>query len=182
VLKSGVHATLAGVATGLLIPHVNRENAVSDATEESPLEELEHALHPWVAYMILPLFAFANAGLALGDFSLDDLGASVPLGITVALVLGKPVGIVGAAMLSRALGITRFPEGMDFKAMLGLGLLCGIGFTMSLFIAGLAFVDDGDVFGGSVLGVLLASTIAAIAGFLWLRFTLPAQAQSPPGH
>lgn len=173
VLKSGVHATLAGVATGLLIPHIDRDNEVPDAIERSPLESLERALHPWVAFLILPLFAFANAGLALGGFGIDDLTMSLPLGIAVALVLGKPVGIVGSALIARALGIARFPAGMDFKAMLGLGLLCGIGFTMSLFIAGLAFADDGDVFQASVLGVLVASTVAATVGYVWLRLTLP---------
>ena len=180
VLKSGVHATLAGVATGLLIPHGRRTDAdgdgVADDSEPTPLEELEHALHPWVAYLILPLFALANAGLALGDFTLDDLGSAVPLGIALGLVLGKPVGIVGAAVIARAAGVARFPDGMDGKAMVGLGLLCGIGFTMSLFIAGLAFGGEGERFAGSVLGVLMASTIAAIVGFAWLRAVLPAPA------
>ena len=179
VLKSGVHATLAGVATGLLIPHGRRADAdgdgVADDSEPTPLEELEHALHPWVAYLILPLFALANAGLALGDFVADDVLAAVPLGIVLGLVLGKPVGIVGAAFLARALGIARYPDGMDGRSMLGLGLLCGIGFTMSLFIAGLAFGGAGEQFAGSVLGVLAASTVAAIVGFAWLRVVLPAR-------
>src|SRR5690606_34413403 len=130
VLKSGVHATLAGVATGLLIPHVRRpdldHDGVADDSEPTPLEELEHALHPWVAYLILPLFALANAGLALGGFTREDMASAIPLGIVAGLVLGKPVGIVGAAFLARAIGVARFPDGMDGKAMLGLGLLCGI--------------------------------------------------------
>ena len=177
VLKSGVHATLAGVATGLMIPHVRRRDldgdGIADDTEHTPLEELEHALHPWVAYLILPVFAFANAGLALGDFGREDLVSAVPIGIALGLVLGKPVGIVGAAVLARRLGVAKYPEGMDGKAMLGLGILCGIGFTMSLFIGGLAFVADEARFAGSVLGVLVASTISAIAGFAWLRRVLP---------
>ncbi|WP_242102658.1 MULTISPECIES: Na+/H+ antiporter NhaA [unclassified Lysobacter] len=172
VLKSGVHATLAGVVTGLMIPHYDRRNAIDDASEYSPLETLEHALHPWVAYLILPVFAFANAGLALGGFAPRDVLAPVPLGIALGLVLGKPAGVVGAAMLARALGIARYPDGMDWRAMIGLGLLCGIGFTMSLFIASLAFADDGDLFQASVLGVLCASVIAAVAGYAWLRATL----------
>lgn len=180
VLKSGVHATLAGVATGLLIPHARRRDAdgdgIADDSEQTPLEELEHALHPWVAYLILPLFALANAGLALGDFTRDDLASAVPLGIAAGLVLGKPVGIVGAAVIARALGIARFPDGMDLKAMVGLGLLCGIGFTMSLFIAGLAFGGAGEQFAGSVLGVLMASTVAAVVGYGWLRAVLPPRA------
>ena len=185
VLKSGVHATLAGVATGLMIPHARRRDAdgdgIADDSEETPLEELEHALHPWVAYLILPLFALANAGLALGDFTGDDLASAVPLGIALGLVLGKPVGIVGAAVAARALGIASFPEGMDWKAMVGLGLLCGIGFTMSLFIGGLAFGGAGDLFSASVLGVLVASTIAAVAGFAWLRIVLPDRAAADRG-
>ena len=174
VLKSGVHATLAGVVTGLMIPHVDRNNAVDDAVEHSPLETLEHALHPWVAYAILPLFAFANAGLALGDFVPADALQPVPLGIALGLLLGKPVGVVGAALLARASGIARFPQGMGMASMVGLGLLCGIGFTMSLFIGSLAFSDDGDLAYSSVLGVLCASLLAAITGYAWLRATLPA--------
>ncbi|HEX7803002.1 MAG TPA: Na+/H+ antiporter NhaA [Pseudoxanthomonas sp.] len=168
VLKSGVHATLAGVVTGLLIP-------LRGKTDEapSPLESLEHTLHPWVAYVVLPLFAFTNAGLALGGLQMSDLLASVPLGIVLGLVLGKPVGIVAIALIARATGIARFPEGMDFKAMVGLGMLCGVGFTMSLFISNLAFASIGGQFGeASVLGVLCASVISALAGWVWLRLTL----------
>jgi NhaA family Na+:H+ antiporter len=139
----------------------------------SPLESLEHTLHPWVAYLVLPLFAFANAGLALGGLQASDLLASVPLGIVLGLVLGKPVGIVAIALIARATGIARFPEGMDLKAMVGLGMLCGVGFTMSLFISNLAFASIGGHFGeASVLGVLCASAISALAGWVWLRFTL----------
>jgi NhaA family Na+:H+ antiporter len=176
MLKSGVHATLAGVATGLMIPHVNRRNHVPDAVEHSPLEDLEHALHPWVAYAILPLFAFANAGLVLGGLRLQDALAALPLGIVLALVLGKPIGIVGAALSLRALGWARFPAGMDVRAMLGLGLLCGIGFTMSLFIASLAYRDLR--YEEAVLGVLAASVIAALVGIVWLRAVLPKNRQA----
>ena len=181
MLKSGVHATLAGVATGLMIPHVNRRNeafdlSAADAVEHSPLEYLEQALHPWVAYAILPLFAFANAGLVLGGLRLQDALAALPLGIVLALVLGKPVGIVGAAMSLRALGWARFPTGMDGRAMLGLGLLCGIGFTMSLFIASLAYSDLR--YEEAVLGVLAASVIAALSGLAWLRAVLPKHGQA----
>jgi len=172
VLKSGVHATLAGVVTGLMIPHVNRRNDLDDATEHSPLETLEHALHPWVAYGILPLFAFVNAGLVLGGLGMDDLLSPLPLGIALGLVVGKPVGIVAAAVLMRAAGFARYPRGMDFKAMLGLGLLCGIGFTMSLFIGSLAFAQDGLRYTESVIGVLVASTVSAVLGYAWLRVVL----------
>jgi len=169
VLKSGVHATLAGVVTGLMIPH-RRRDAGPDA--HSPLESLEHALHPWVAYAILPMFAFANAGRVLDGMRLDDLLAPLPMGVALGLVIGKPVGIVGAALAMRALGWARFPDGMDLRAMIGLGLMCGIGFTMSLFIASLAYHDT-DAYGSAVLGVLLASLVSAVAGWLWLRATLP---------
>lgn len=171
LLKSGVHATLAGVATGLMIPHVNPRNTIPDEVEHSPLETLEHALHPWVAYAILPLFAFANAGLALGGLKASDALAALPLGIAAGLVLGKPVGIVGAAWALKRFGGVRWPEGMDGRAMLGLGLLCGIGFTMSLFIASLAYTDVR--YEEAVLGVLASSVIAALLGMLWLRAVLP---------
>jgi NhaA family Na+:H+ antiporter len=173
VLKSGVHATLAGVATGLMIPHVDPRNAIPDDIEHSPLEHLEHALHPWVAYLILPVFAFANAGLVLGGLRAQDLVAALPLGVAVGLVLGKPLGIVGAALGLRALGWVRFPAGMDVRAMLGLGLLCGIGFTMSLFIASLAY--EGLIYEEAVLGVLGGSVVSALLGYGWLRVVLPRQ-------
>ena len=173
VLKSGVHATLAGVATGLMIPHVDRNNDIHDEVEHSPLEHLERALHPWVAYAILPVFAFANAGLALGGLSLGAAFATVPLGIILGLVIGKPIGIVGAAVGMRALGWAKFPDGMDLRAMIGMGLLCGIGFTMSLFIASLGYRDPVN-YEGAVLGVLCASVIAALVGYGWLRVVLPA--------
>jgi Na+:H+ antiporter, NhaA family len=175
VLKSGVHATLAGVATGLMIPHVDPRNDIPDEIEHSPLEHLEHALHPWVAYAILPLFAFANAGLALGGLSMDALRQALPLGIFAGLVLGKPVGIVGAALVMRVLGV-RFPQGMDLRAMLGLGVLCGIGFTMSLFIASLAY-QDALRYDEAVLGVLGASLASALFGYAWLRAVLPREAR-----
>ena len=173
VLKSGVHATLAGVVTGLMIPHVNPHDDIDDEIEHSPLEHLEHALHPWVAYAILPLFAFANAGLSLTGVTVSDLMSPVPLGIALGLVLGKPVGVIGAASLAHVTGIARFGEGLRFSSLVGLGLLCGIGFTMSLFIASLAFGDGGALFADSVLGVLCASVVSAIAGCLWLRAALP---------
>jgi len=168
VMKSGVHATLAGVVTGLLIPLRGKT-----AQAASPLESLEHTLHPWVAYLVLPLFAFTNAGLALSGLQAGDVLAPVPLGIVLGLVLGKPVGIIGVAVIARAAGVARFPEGMDTRAMVGLGMLCGVGFTMSLFIANLAFASIGGHFGeASVLGVLCASVVSATLGWVWLRCTL----------
>ncbi|WP_287599097.1 Na+/H+ antiporter NhaA [Thermomonas sp.] len=178
VLASGVHATLAGVVTGLMIPHYDRGNAIDDANEHSPLETLEHALHPWVAFAILPLFAFANAGLAMGGLRLHDLASPLPAGIALGLVLGKPVGIVSAALAMRALGLAQFPQGMDLRSMLGLGLLCGIGFTMSLFIASLAFTGHPLHYTEGVLGVLGASVVAALLGSVWLALVLPRNARA----
>ena len=149
------------------------KNAIPDEEEHSPLEHLERALHPWVAYAILPVFAFANAGLVLGGIRASDLLDALPVGITLALVVGKPIGIAGAALGMRAAGWASFPAGMDLRAMLGLALLCGIGFTMSLFIASLAYPDVLR-YEEAVLGVLCASVIAAIAGWAWLRAVLPA--------
>jgi NhaA family Na+:H+ antiporter len=172
VLQSGVHATLAGVVTGLLIPHVDPRNTIPDDIEHSPLEHLEQALHPWVAYAILPLFAFANAGLALHGLAAGDLLAALPMGVMLALVAGKPVGVVGAAVVMRTLRWAPFPVGMDLRAMVGLGLLCGIGFTMSLFIAALAYHHPLH-YEQAVLGVLGGSLVAAVLGYLWLRVVLP---------
>lgn len=173
VLRSGVHATLAGVVTGMMIPHVDPHNAIDDAVEHSPLETLEHALHPWVAWAILPLFAFLNAGLALGGIRMDDLTAALPAGIALGLIVGKPVGIVGAAVLLRTFKIARFPDGMDLRAMLGLGLLCGIGFTMSLFVGSLAYARLPLDYTESVLGVLGGSMVSAVLGLVWLHLVLP---------
>jgi NhaA family Na+:H+ antiporter len=173
MLKSGIHATLAGVITGLMIPHVSRRNTIPDEVEHSPLEWLEKALHPWVAFAIVPLFAFVNAGLALGGLKMDDVFSSLPLGIVLGLVLGKPVGITLAALAMRATGRIRWPDGMDVRAMIGMGLLCGIGFTMSLFIGSLAYT--GLFYEEAVLGILAASVIASILGMAWLRAVLPAR-------
>jgi NhaA family Na+:H+ antiporter len=173
MLKSGIHATLAGVITGLLIPHVSRRNTIPDEVEHSPLETLEHALHPWVAYAIVPLFAFANAGLALGGLSMEQMFSALPFGVVLGLVLGKPIGITLAALALRATGKVRWPEGMDARAMIGMGMLCGIGFTMSLFIGSLAYASP--YYEESVLGILAASVIASLLGLGWLRMVLPAR-------
>ncbi|MDB6164554.1 MAG: nhaA [Xanthomonadaceae bacterium] len=181
VLKSGVHATLAGVATGLMIPHSERRRRTAGEAARSPLEDLEHALHPWVAYAILPVFAFSNAGLVLVGLNPGDALAALPMGIMLALVVGKPVGIVGAALAMRAGGWAPFPEGMDMRAMIGLGVLCGIGFTMSLFIASLAY-SCGLRHEEAVLGILGGSVVAAALGFLWLRMVLPSRAPGVSTH
>jgi NhaA family Na+:H+ antiporter len=175
VLKSGVHATLAGVATGLLIPHRSGAEADghADAQAHSPLESLEHALHPWVAYAILPLFAFVNAGLYLGALHWNDLLAPVTLGVALGLLLGKPLGIAGVAWLGHRLGWLHLPEGVRPRDLPGLGLLCGIGFTMSVFIASLAYGSAEVIMSEALLGILAASAIAALLGLGWLAKSLP---------
>lgn len=167
VLKSGVHATLAGVLIAFCIP-------MRDEAGGSPLRALEHDLHGPVAYAILPMFAFANAGLSLGGLAFSDLLQPVTLGIVLGLVAGKPIGIllfVGAAV---ALGLARLPKDINWSMLLGVGFACGIGFTMSLFIAGLAFEHgSGSHYGSDRLGVLVGSVLSAAIGFAWLAFCLP---------
>ena len=167
VLKSGVHATLAGVLLALFIPLRGRDNP-----ERSPLRDLEHDLHPTVAYVILPLFAFANAGI---DFS--AVGSSVlhpvPLGIAAGLFVGKQLGVFGACWLAIRIGVAKLPEGAGWRELYGVALLCGVGFTMSLFIAGLAFEGGAaEYLGIDRLGILAGSLLSGIAGYLWLRASL----------
>ncbi len=175
VLKSGVHATLAGVILGLCIPlksnakhkNINTPNAVR------PSEQLEHFLHPWVAYFILPVFAFANAGVALDGVQLKNLGDAVPLGIVLGLVIGKQIGVFGTAYVLLKLKFVRMPAGLNYMRLWGLSMLCGIGFTMSLFIGSLAFEEQGELLQASYrLGILLASVIAASIAFVYLRWQL----------
>lgn len=161
VLKSGVHATLAGVVLGLLIP-LKR----GDGT--SPLHELEHGLHPYVKFAILPLFAFANAGLPLDGFSLANLAQPLPFGIIAGLTLGKPVGIMLAVLLLVGTKLAKLPEGVNWRYMLGVSCLAGIGFTMSLFIGSLAFADAGlnaEVRVGVVAASLLSMALGL--GIMW---------------
>jgi NhaA family Na+:H+ antiporter len=170
VLESGVHATLAGVVTALFVPA--RDPALP---EHPPLTRLEHALHPWVAFGILPVFAFANAGVNLTGLGLDDLLKPIPLGIVLGLVIGKQVGVFAFAWLAVKLGVARLPAGVDFRQVYGVAVLCGIGFTMSLFIGMLAFENSaaGEVIVTDRLGVLAGSLIAAVAGYVVLQFALP---------
>lgn len=170
LLKSGVHATLAGVVLGMTIP-------LASAKDESqrPLEVLEHGLHPWVAFGILPLFAFANAGVPLAGLSLSSLAQPVPLGIALGLVLGKQVGIFGAAAALISLGWAKRPAEVSWSSLFGMSILCGIGFTMSLFIGSLAFgAGDEARLVLSRIGILAGSLIAAVIGYAWLWKSLPA--------
>jgi NhaA family Na+:H+ antiporter len=162
VLKSGVHATLAGVVTALAVP-MDRPGG------GSPLEEAEHALHPWVAFLILPVFAFVNAGVPLQGVTLETLLQPIPMGIATGLVAGKAIGVFGASWLLVVLAGARFPAGANRWQFFGMCLLCGIGFTMSLFIGGLAFEGQAAEHGTQVkLGVLCGSLIAGTAGALVL--------------
>lgn len=161
VLKSGVHATLAGVVLAMCIPMTGKKN-------ECPLEELEHALHPWVLYGIMPLFAFANAGVNLQGFSLDILTASIPLGIIAGLFVGKQLGVFSFIWIGVKCGLCQKPDGVKWSHLYGLALLTGIGFTMSLFIGTLAY-DDPETLAQVRLGVLVASLLSAVAGFIVLK-------------
>ena len=155
VLKSGVHATLAGVLIAFCIP-------MRDAQGGSPLRGLEHDLHGPVAFVILPMFAFANAGLSLAGMSIEDLTHPVTVGVASGLLIGKPVGILFFVWLAIRMRIAKLPSNINWTQLLGVAFACGIGFTMSLFIAGLAFEHGGgDYFGGDRLGILLGSILSA---------------------
>ena len=173
VLKSGVHATLAGVATALAIP---MRGATPD---ESPARRLEHELHPLVAYVILPTFAFSNAGVSLAGVEITALFQPVTLGIAFGLIIGKTCGVFIFVWLAVKLGWTRLPDSVDWQAMGGVAMLCGIGFTMSLFIGTLAWGNDAGQHAVAVrLGVLGGSIVSALLGLLWLHAVLPKP--SPP--
>ncbi|OBU13114.1 Na+/H+ antiporter NhaA [Morganella psychrotolerans] len=168
ILKSGVHATLAGVIVGFLIPLRSKDGA------HSPSEELEHVMHPWVAYLILPLFAFANAGVSVQGISTDALTGALPLGILLGLFIGKPLGIFTACLISVKLGFAKLPERITLNHIFAVSVLCGIGFTMSIFIAGLAFDGLPEAFNTySKLGILIGSTMAAVTGLFLLHSVLP---------
>jgi len=170
VLKSGVHATLAGVTLAFCIP-LRTRNA-----EASPLLALEHALHPWVAYAILPLFAFANAGVSLAGMTIDSFTHPVPMGIAIGLLLGKTVGVFGLTWLAVKLGIAALPAGARWGQMFGVAILCGIGFTMSLFVGSLAFEPGSSEFAGmDRMGILTGSFLAAVLGY-----TITAMASRKP--
>ncbi|RDC60542.1 Na(+)/H(+) antiporter NhaA [Alteripontixanthobacter maritimus] len=161
VLKSGVHATLAGVALAITIPVTSRGG-------DKVLERMEHALHPWVAFLVVPIFAFANAGVTLAGLDLSILLAPLPLGIALGLIIGKQLGVFGFAWLAAKSGLASLPPGIGWRQVYGLSLIAGIGFTMSLFIGNLAF-DSPEQIDAVKIGVLGGSLIAALAGILILR-------------
>jgi len=164
VLMSGVHATVAGVLAAMMIPVGGSEGA----TESSPLHRLEHILHPWSAFLIVPLFGFANAGVSFAGMTLANLLAPLPLGVAAGLFLGKQIGVSGSVWLATRLGLAVRPDGASSLQIYGVALLCGIGFTMSLFIGGLAFADPALV-DQVKIGVLLGSLVSALLGYALLR-------------
>jgi NhaA family Na+:H+ antiporter len=165
VLKSGVHATLAGVVVAMTIPIHGRSGAT--AARISPLKNLEHGLAPGVAFLVLPLFAFANAGVSLRGLQIADIFAPLPLGIALGLFLGKQMGVFGFTWLGVKTGLCRLPSSTSWAQIYGVACLTGIGFTMSLFIGTLAF-DTGDQINAVRIGVLLGSALSATLGFLVL--------------
>lgn len=166
VLKSGVHATLAGVVAALAVPLNTKDGS-------SPLKHLEHILHPWTAFLVLPIFAFANAGVSFAGLQISDLMAPLALGIAAGLVIGKQVGVFGFIFVATKIGLVKRPTGVSWLQLYGLACLTGIGFTMSLFIGNLAFGDPEQI-ETVKLGVISGSLISGVLGYCLLRFAKPA--------
>jgi NhaA family Na+:H+ antiporter len=166
VLKSGVHATLAGVALAFTIPLTSKPR---EGEPFSLSKEMEHDLHYWVAFFILPLFAFVNAGVDLRNVSLDQMTTGVPLGIMAGLFLGKQIGVFGFSWIAIKLGLAKIPDKSTWLQLYGVSILTGIGFTMSLFVDSLAFTDGNLYQQADKLAVLIASFSAGLAGYLVLR-------------
>lgn len=164
VLFSGVHATIAGVVAALTIPMVGKD-------DETMVEKMEHALAPWSAYLIVPIFGFANAGVSLGGLGLEGVFAPLPIAIAAGLVIGKQMGIFAAIFAADRVGFAPRPDNASWPEIWGVSILCGIGFTMSLFISGLAFAGDELLIEEAKIGILMGSLISAIAGYVILRLT-----------
>jgi NhaA family Na+:H+ antiporter len=174
VLKSGVHATLAGVILAFFIPIRDSEK------EASPLHELEHDLHTAVAFAILPMFAFANAGISFNGVSWESFLHPVPLGIALGLFFGKQFGVVAFCWLAVRTGLSSLPSDLNWAHIYGVALLCGVGFTMSLFIGSLAFENIGvNILFDERLGIIAGSLLSAVAGYFVLRMSLPARNPEP---
>lgn len=166
VLKSGVHATIAGVIIGFFIP-------LKEVNGVSPAKNLEHVLSPWVSWLILPLFAFANAGVSLAGVTPTSLASMLPLGIIAGLFFGKPLGITLFTWLALRLKLAKLPHGTAFNQIMAVGVLCGIGFTMSIFITTLAFAElDPALVDLAKLGILMGSLLSAVVGYVLLRSRL----------
>ncbi|TAN08660.1 MAG: Na+/H+ antiporter NhaA [Rhodanobacteraceae bacterium] len=178
VLKSGIHATLAGVALALALPlDATGTSAKDDRAGASPLLRVEHALQRVVPFVIIPVFGFANAGLSFAGIGVAQLIAPLTLGVAGGLLAGKLIGVFGVAVLAVKLGLARLPAGANWWQMFGIATLCGIGFTMSLFISALAFANHAVLQEEVKLGILGASLIAGAAGWLVLRPVAPARAR-----
>ena len=168
LLKSGVHATLTGVILAMFIPIQSRKDAV-----KSPLKELEHDLHPLVSFIILPIFAFTNAGINLEGIGLEQLLHGVPIGITLGLFMGKQIGIIALCWVAIKLNLAKLPADVSWLSLYGTSVLCGVGFTMSLFIGSLAFEETGvNLLFDERLGIILGSVLSGIMGYSILRFSL----------
>ncbi len=165
MLKSGVHATVAGVMLAFAIPYSHK-----DDDETSPSHRLEHFLHKPVAFVILPIFALANTGIVIGADWMQSLASANSLGISAGLLLGKPLGVLLLSFVAVTAGLTRLPEDLTWRHVAGAGILGGIGFTMSIFITNLAFAGNADAINASKMAILAASLTAGIIGFVWLRW------------
>ncbi|OYX04288.1 MAG: Na+/H+ antiporter NhaA [Rhizobiales bacterium 32-66-8] len=180
VFRSGIHATIAGVLLALTIP-IGPAPAKSHDLSASPLHRLEHGLHGWVVFLIIPVFGFANAGVSFAQMSVEALFDPLTLGVAVGLLGGKLVGVFGSAALAIRLGFADVPMGAGKLQLLGVSLLCGIGFTMSLFIGMLAFDNDPLLQQEVKIGILVGSLLAGLSGWLILRFA-PRQIPPPPAE
>lgn len=172
VLKSGVHATLAGVALAFFIPLSSKD---ADGNEFSMAKTMEHDLHYWVAFLILPLFAFVNAGVDLGGISVEEIAGGVPMGIMLGLFIGKQVGVFGFSWLAIKMGIAQMPQNATMMQLYGVSILTGIGFTMSLFVDSLAFNDSNAFHYADKLAILLGSFLSGVVGYLVLKSATKAQ-------
>jgi len=167
MLKSGVHATLAGVVLAMFIPIKSKDKSFS------PLKQMEHGLHTVVAFVILPIFAFANAGINLTGVGINEILHPVPLGIAMGLFVGKQVGIFGFCWLAIRCKVAKIPSGMNYCSLYATAVLCGVGFTMSLFIGSLAFEETGNnMFFDERLGIILGSLLSGVVGFILLKSCL----------
>jgi NhaA family Na+:H+ antiporter len=177
VLKSGVHATLAGVATALAVPLLDRDGH-SLTSADAPAERLQENLHPWVNFAVLPLFAFGNAGVSLAGITLAKVAGPIPLGIALGLIVGKPIGVFSFTWAAIRLGLGARPEGASWLQLFGVAILAGIGFTMSLFIGMLAFPEP--AYAAEIrIGVLAGSLCSALAGYFLLRLAGPGSFTAP---
>lgn len=169
VLKSGVHATIAGVLFAFTIP---LKTSDASGIVSSPLKEVEHGLHPWIVFFILPMFAFVNAGVDMRNLSIDEAIGNVPLGITLGLFLGKQIGVFGFSWLAIKLKIASMPQDSSWLMLYGVSVLTGIGFTMSLFVDSLAFPDDRLFAYADKLAILLGTLFSAVFGYIILKFAI----------